>query len=426
MMVQARDRIRMIYFAAEGVFSPVLDSQVIVPLKRMGHHAPEITRALLILTSVRHARNAETARRLAAVCEALPGVNVIHRFRLPKNLPLEASIWSVQLRQAIRACGYAGDAPIIVHCRGQFAGAAAARLKRRDSRLRILLDVRGALEDEVQFAGILGRYLRYQGAASLAEALAGADGLNTVTQRLADHVRMNRHLTRHLPSAVVGCCVDTKRFRFDPAVRTARRKELGLEKEFVVCYCGAMSHWQRPDALADAFAAIRAEMPDARFLVLTREAKPLRAELARAGVRDGDVTICSAPHRKVASFMMAGEVGLLLREDILSNHVASPVKFAEYLRCGLPVILTPYIGDFGAFVTAHGVGQTVGFPIRAHEVAAAARALRTRLEIEGETFRRRCSQVAGEYLSWDAQGGKLIALYRGLGGPARNGNLLGE
>ena len=41
---------------------------------------------------------------------------------------------------------------------------------------------------------------------------------------------------------------------------------MGLDGKFVVTYCGSMAHWQRPDAVAAAFAAIQASMPDAHLL----------------------------------------------------------------------------------------------------------------------------------------------------------------
>ncbi len=211
--------------------------------------------------------------------------------------------------------------------------------------------------------------------------------------------------------SVVGCCVDLERFRFDPAVRAQRRQELGLTDKFVVCYCGSMAHWQRPDAVAAAFAAIRGGMADAHLLVISQEAAPLLEHLHRAGIGDEHITVRSAGHREVASYLMAGDVGLLLRENIRTNQVASPVKFAEYVRCGVPVILTPYIGDFGPLACRERIGETVQFPVQADEVLAAARAIRQRHAESGDAYRAQCSRVAAEKLSWEGQIGELLRVY---------------
>jgi glycosyltransferase involved in cell wall biosynthesis len=291
-------------------------------------------------------------------------------------------------------------------------------VKRRDPRLRLLLDMRGDSIDEVARIPLRGPYLVRRGRALLREALEAADGLNVVSSRLADLLREREHWARDVPTTVVGCCVDTRRFYYDPAVREAKRQELGLGGKFVLCYCGAMMRWQRPDALAAAFAAIRAAMPDAHFLIVSREAALLEAELSERGIAPQDVTSRAVAHDQVSAHMMAADAALLLREDTVTNRVASPVKFAEYLRSGLPVILTPYIGDFGRMAVEEDVGATVEFPIRADEVVRAAQKIRGRLTADGEAYRKHCGEVAARRLSWDGQLSQLLGLYRRLAGGA--------
>jgi glycosyltransferase involved in cell wall biosynthesis len=285
-------------------------------------------------------------------------------------------------------------------------------VKRRDPRLRLLLDLRGDAVGEMAGLGLRSWYLVRRWRGRLTRALAAADGLNVVSHRLAELLKTREHWSGGVPETVVGCCVDTRRFYYDAAVREARRRELGLDGKFVVCYCGAMSHWQRPDALAAAFAAIRAAMPDAHFLVVSPEAARLESELAARGVSPEDVTVRAVPHDEVSPHMMAADVALLLREDTSTNQVASPVKFAEYLRSGLPVILTPYIGDFGRLAAEEDVGAAVEFPIRPDEVVRAARTIRDRLAADGDAYRRHCSEVAARRLSWDGQLEQLLDLYR--------------
>jgi len=406
--------IRVLAFVGEGVFAPVLDSQVLMPLAYIGRQAPHIRRAVLILTSVRFRRDPRVPSRQAAIRAAVPGAQVLFRYRLPLDLPFQRARWARALRAGLQTAAFTGDGPIVLHCRGQLTAAAATLVKRRDPRVRILLDMRGASEDEIKAGGLRGWYLRRSARRTLRLALQDADALNAVSHKLVDHLRATGLLTRDIPMAVVGCCADTQRFYFDPAVRAARRQELQLADRFVICYCGAMSHWQRPDALAATFAAVAQDMPDAHMLIVSREAEPLLAHLRSLGVPAAKVTARAASHDQVASYLMAADVGLLLRENTLTNRVASPVKFAEYLRCGLPVVLTPYIGDFSEFAVRQGVGQTIEFPIRPAEAVAAVRALRTRLATEGDAFRATCSQVAAAHFSWEVQAAQIIRLYEAL------------
>ena len=47
---------------------------------------------------------------------------------------------------------------------------------------------------------------------------------------------------------------------------------------------------------------------------------------------------------------------MLIRENTVTNQVASPTKFAEYLACGLPVIISDNLGDYSVFVETNGCG----------------------------------------------------------------------
>ncbi|UCE58876.1 MAG: glycosyltransferase [Phycisphaerales bacterium] len=406
--------INLVHFVGEGIFSPVLDSQVLTPLRLLGEHAPHIDRTIVCLTSVRYQGDSAVKVREDEIRKKIPGVTARFAYRPFLDVPLQGRIWARHLGRALAERGFSGDSPIIIHCRGHCTGAAAAIAKQRDRRLRILLDMRGDPLDEVQRPGLVGRYLAWLHRGFLVRAFSAADGVNTVTKRLADVLRERGMQLDRGPDLTIGCCVDTRRFYFDSTARSKHREELELKEKFVLCYCGAMSHWQRPDAVAGAFAAVLQHMPDAHLLIVSREADRLVDHLSRAGVGAEHVTVRAAAHDQVADFLQAADVGLLLREDCPTNQVASPVKFAEYLRCGLPVILTPYIGDFGELVTRENVGRTVTFPVRTEEMIDAAKSLRKLLESEGDDFRRRCSRVAQEQLSWEGKLTQLVELYEKL------------
>ncbi len=64
-------------------------------------------------------------------------------------------------------------------------------------------------------------------------------------------------------------------------------------------------------------------------------------------------------HSEVPSVLMACDIGILIREQSITNKVASPTKFAEYLSAGLPVIITENLGDYSSFVAKHNCGYVV-------------------------------------------------------------------
>jgi len=91
-------------------------------------------------------------------------------------------------------------------------------------------------------------------------------------------------------------------------------------------------------------------------LVLTNEPESILPYIKVEKISPSDYVILSVKHQDVPKYLMASDVGLLLREDHLVNNVASPIKFAEYIRCGLPVILTKGIGDLDNIVQQNKIG----------------------------------------------------------------------
>ncbi|MBU0685070.1 MAG: glycosyltransferase [Thermoplasmatota archaeon] len=71
------------------------------------------------------------------------------------------------------------------------------------------------------------------------------------------------------------------------------------------------------------------------------------------------VIVVSVPRHNVPEYLSACDVGILLRRASIINHVASPTKFAEYLLCGLPVVITENLGDASSLVKKDSIGIVV-------------------------------------------------------------------
>ncbi|HRB52290.1 MAG TPA: glycosyltransferase, partial [Bacteroidia bacterium] len=61
-------------------------------------------------------------------------------------------------------------------------------------------------------------------------------------------------------------------------------------------------------------------------------------------------------HSEVSEILKSCDIGILIREKSVTNQVASPTKFAEYLSAGLPVIISEGIGDYTSFVRQNNCG----------------------------------------------------------------------
>jgi glycosyltransferase involved in cell wall biosynthesis len=250
----------------------------------------------------------------------------------------------------------------LVHARSHIPATIALRLKRRLG-TKMIFDVRGLLADEYVDANHWPKdSLRYRLTKNAeTQGLKAADGVVTLTQKIWDVIKDWDSLRgRNVPHAVVPCCADLEVFRFDDAERAERREELGVEGRFVLVYSGSIDGWYLTEEMCDFFVTLRAQKPNAFFLWLTPGSRERITKLMNdRGISKKDFQIVSVPASDVPSYLSAADAGLAFIKPCFSKQASSPTKYAEYLGCGLPLIINAGIGDSDALINAEKVGALV-------------------------------------------------------------------
>jgi glycosyltransferase involved in cell wall biosynthesis len=281
--------------------------------------------------------------------------------------------------------------------RAAIVGLAArdALASRGDRGPRVVLDLRGIRD--VEYLLTLGkrlsdlspeerdRLVTYQAQEEL--ACRRADAVLTVSRPMEKLVR-ERY-------AVDGARLGRMPNHAEPvpdaeARREKARADLGIAADtLLVAYSGTLAAWQMPDASVRIFEALKKHREDARLLFLTPEADAAAKIVAKSGVKD--VLIRSAPPGEAARLLAAADYGLLLRQDDLVNRVACPVKFGEYLACGVRPVVTPYVGDQSKLCETSDLGVVVGLgaPAEAGRLLAADAARPGALGPDGRERRRK-------------------------------------
>ena len=133
--------------------------------------------------------------------------------------------------------------------------------------------------------------------------------------------------------------IDAEKFRFDPAAREEKRKELGLaEGAPAVIHVGRISAQKNPLRLVDIMAAIKEQRPDAKlFHVGDGE---LRDEF-RAYIRDKEMEETVLPlglRTDIPALLSASDVFLLP-----SLYEGLPISLLEAQAAGLPCVASDRI-----------------------------------------------------------------------------------
>lgn len=133
-----------------------------------------------------------------------------------------------------------------------------------------------------------------------------------------------------------------------------KRKVLGFTNNDVVfVYSGSLAGWQSIHLMVGCIKTVLQKNTTHKMLFLselTPEIQQLKTEFPQQ-VQCKKVSPNDVPH-----YLIACDYGLLIRENSVTNQVASPVKFAEYLACGLDIIISENLGDYSEFVKKNNCG----------------------------------------------------------------------
>lgn len=415
---------RTVFLTYDDMMLSVFDSQVLMPARRLRDLG--LVHDFIGFCTAGARLKGTVGRRIETITDQMGGraeivttLPWIGRFDLAH--PISAA------RRSLGRLGIRDEDDVIIHARGHYASFIAVSLKRRYPKLRVIANLRGVAGPEFAQYSLPGipayRLDWHLISRALLRRLERWERM--IASEADELVCVSNAFKRYLDEAyslpdgrvnVVTTAVNTDLFRFDPEVRRRMRAELGFESKTVLAYCGSMYGWEMPRSALDLLSRMLSGIPDAHLLVITTHPADARTELGRVGVPSKSVTIVSLPHKEVPKALTAADIGLLLREDNIVNNVAAPTKFGEYLACGLPVIVSPGVGDTSEVVSGRGVGWVLPDAGR-HSGSVMERILRSEAgRVASRAYREHCAAVGRELYSWDRHIHSLARIYERLDG----------
>jgi colanic acid biosynthesis glycosyl transferase WcaI len=152
------------------------------------------------------------------------------------------------------------------------------------------------------------------------------------------------HLILHwkVPAAKISIVengVETDLFRLVPAAMEVR-KRLKLEGRFLICYVGTMGNAHGLETLIAAAEELRAELPNAMFLLIGEGAEKERImELAVARGLTNIQFLGQQPREQIPAYVSAADLCLVILKKTELFKTVIPTKLLEYMACERPVIV---------------------------------------------------------------------------------------
>lgn len=217
--------------------------------------------------------------------------------------------------------------------------------------LRLVFDADGLMADErVEFAGWRATGLQYRLFRDWeAQAVRRADRVIVRTTH-ARHILAARAGAGGFEDkiAVIPNAKDEALFRpLDAAQRAAVRagRGIGADEPWLL-YAGSLGPQYHPAAMVRLFELVHQRRADARLTLLSGMEDAAAPHVARlSAAARARVEVTRVVPDEVARLAGAADVGLSLREPSFSQRAVCPIKVAEYLLCGLPVVALAGVGD---------------------------------------------------------------------------------
>jgi len=265
------------------------------------------------------------------------------------------------MRRAVRAHGAE-----LVHARGYVPAFIAQRLG-----LPFLFDMRGFWPDErVDGEHWKRSSLRYRMWKGIERTLCrDARAIVVLTERAQGELRRLGLAPAETPVRVIPTCADLAHFRPVPPEERPPECRADVPRYLIL---GSTGTWYLRDETLDLAALALHRDSRAVLHVLTLDAPgPLARGLVARGVAEHRVVVRAVPPADVPRWISGARAAFILLRSSWSKGASCPTKLGELLGCGVPVLMTPGIGDADRILD----GSRVGVMVTAFDEAPLARAL---------------------------------------------------
>jgi hypothetical protein len=323
----------MIYLTYNDPPSGIYNSQVIDVVNYLNQIEPKKVRLISLISLRKFFANKQKITKRCHNAMVIP--------MFPK-----AAYWRLNFYSLALILLFRNDRTIMA--RGPFAANLALKLKKYGFCKKVIFDARGAYDAELNEYDIVSDATLKQQIKELERnAIDKSDFKLAVSSALLSYWQEHYQYTK-TNHVVIPC---TLSHDFSAAFPTEeqlaeRRTALGYGKnDILFIYSGSSAGWQS-FALVDEMMCTYLKEPNAKLIVLSDH---FDESFRVMQLFKEKVSVQFVEPAKVKDYLYMADFGILYREQSITNKVASPVKFAEYLNCGLKVMISKNLGDYSDF-----------------------------------------------------------------------------
>lgn len=228
---------------------------------------------------------------------------------------------------------------------------------------KVIVDIHGTIEELKEFPGksfmqkIVRKAFYFVSKGSQKKAFSVADGFLVVSKALKKHIQSLVSNVEDKPFFIIPCGLKETEIDYDDAQKNRalyRAKYNIKDDELLFIYSGGVSPWQCIEESVSLFKHYHDETNrKCKMLILSSNVTYI------SKFKNDSIIVDSYSGDEVRRVLNAGDYAFLLRGDYMTNHVAYPNKFLEYVSSGMRIIATENVDDVAMQVRNYTVGVIV-------------------------------------------------------------------
>ncbi len=233
----------------------------------------------------------------------------------------------------------------------------------------ILADIRGATYEETKEYSRRNKILKNLKLKQISNSLKTLTHIHYISCVSNSLKKYLFEKTNH-QNIFINSCLATQNFVYSNNYRDEIRHELSIDENtpLLVLSSGGTAGWQNTENAV---------------MQLYNTYKVLN--LSKSVINHPNVINKFVPNKDVPKYLCAADIAVILREPSITNKVASPVKFSEFVCCGLPIITNNSIDLIKDYVLENKAGLVVNSmnEVSEEHISALMKLDRNELSIKG-------------------------------------------
>lgn len=277
---------------------------------------------------------------------------------------------------------------------------------KKNEKVKYFYDMHGCTEEFEEYLvknKYLGKYINKFYSKIEKKSLELCDSVFIVSNFMKEYIE-RKYLIFNKEYYFIPCGID-ETFIDRIHLRKKWRKIFGiLDNEKVFLYSGGTSKWQQIDESIKLYENEFKKL-NYKMVIFSKNIEEINNILKRMNLNRENYIIKSLKLNELINALTIGDIGIMLREKTITNLVAFPNKFSEYIKSGLLVLASENVEEQRKIILEYGVGEIK----EKNSIEKIEIKVEERLN-NLEEFYKKCDQLIKNKLSYERNVNKIIFL----------------